>query len=136
MSVLVTVTLAIITSAGFWSVLQLMITRKGRVAEISRQDAETERLRQNIATGAIEKQKLMAEVESVALAAADIRYEKLETQSGNQREVMVTLVDVLETLVFRMRAAPDSENQIVLKVSNEEYLTARAALNKARTHLR
>lgn len=136
MNMLLTVVLALITSAGFWAVLQLFITRKGRTAEVARQYAETEKLQQDIATGAIEKRKLMAEVESAALAAADLRYEKLEAQSGLQRSVIVTLVDVLETLVFRMRAAPDSEDQIVLKVSSQEFLTARAALNGARTHLR
>lgn len=143
MNVMVTVVLAVITSAGFWSVLQLVITRKGRVAEISRQDAETEHLRQTVLTGDIERKKLMADVESAALASADRRYghlrndyDEVKAEAKEQRAVIVTLVDVLDTLVFRMRAAPDSNDQIVLSVSSQEFLTARAALVESRKHLR
>lgn len=136
MNMLVTVALALIASAGFWATMQLIITRKGRTAEIARQQAETEKLKQDVATGEVARRKLLAEVESTALAAADARYDKLAAQSGHQRAIIVTLVDIMDTLVFRMRAAPDSNDQINLAVSSHEYLAARSALNEARTHLR
>lgn len=143
MSIMVTVVIAVISSTGFWAVLSLFITRKGRTAEMSRQDAETEQLRSSIATGDIERRKLMADVESAALASADRRYahlrddyDEIKNYYKEQREALVTVVDVLDTLVFRMRAAPDSYDQITLSVSSQEFLTARAALVEARKHLR
>lgn len=143
MNMLLTIGLALIASAGFWATMQLIITRKGRTAEIARQYAETEKLKQSISTGEIEKRKLMADVESAALAAADSRYAHLHDDYNaltdtckEQRTAMVALIDVLDMLVFRMRAAPDSLDQIALTVSSTEYLTARATLNDARTHLR
>lgn len=143
MNVMVTVALAVITSAGFWSILQLIITRKGRIAEISRQDAETEHIRQTVLTSEVERKKLITEVESAALASADRRYahlrddyDEIKGYYKEQREALVTVVDVLDTLVFRMRAAPDSHDQITLSVSSNEFLTARSALVEARKHLR
>lgn len=140
---LLTVVLALITSAGFWAVLQLVITRKGRTAEIARQQAETEKVKQEAASGDINRQKLISEVTDAALRTADSRYahlhddyEELKTQSKEQRVVIVTLVDVLDHLVFKMRAAADATDQISLCVSSQEFLTARAALQEARTHLR
>jgi hypothetical protein len=142
-NMLLTVVLALITSAGFWAVLQLVITRKGRTAEIARQQAETEKVKQEAASGDINRQKLISEVTDAALRTADSRYahlhddyEELKTQSKEQRVVIVTLVDVLDHLVFKMRAAADATDQISLCVSSQEFLTARAALQEARTHLR
>lgn len=129
MNMLITVALALIASAGFWATMQLIITRKGRTAEAARQSAEAEKLKQDAATGAVEKRKLIDEIETAAVA-------RIHKDYDIQRGVIVTLVDVLETLVFRMRSASNSDDQIVLVVSNEEYLACRAALNEARKKLR
>lgn len=140
---LVTVALALIASAGFWATMQLVITRKGRTAEVARQQAETEKVKQEAASGDITRQKLISEVTDAALRTADSRYahlrddyDVLNDKNKEQRIVIVTLVDILDSLVFKMRAATDSAEQISLCVSSKEFLTARAALQEARTHLR
>jgi hypothetical protein len=51
MNLLMTTLAAVVTSAGFWACLQLIITRKGRTAEIARQKAETEKIQQEAASG-------------------------------------------------------------------------------------
>lgn len=142
-NMLITVAMALIASAGFWATMQLIITRKGRTAEIARQQAETERIKQDAASGDITRQKLISEVTNAALRTADSRYahlrddyDLLKDQNREQRTVVVTLVDVLESLVFKMRAVPDAYDQISLCVSSQEFMTARAALQEARTHLR
>lgn len=129
MNMLVTVALALIASAGFWATMQLIITRKGRTAEAARVLAETEKTKKDILTGDIERRKLIDEIEAKAVA-------RLKDDYATQRGVLVTVIDVLEMFMFRMRSAPNSEDQIILTISNEEYLTARATLNDARIKIR
>lgn len=147
---LVVVASSLIASAGFWATMQLIITRKGRTAEAARVAADTERIKQEAASGDVARQKLISEVSDAALRAADSRYAHLhddydEVKSENkeqraeirdQRAVIATLVDVFGVLVFRMRVAPDGDDLITLKVSSQEFLASRAALDEARIRLR
>lgn len=143
---LMTAALAVVTSAGFWGVLNLMVTRKGRTAEIARQNAETEKIRQETMSGENTRLKLLAEaqvaVQEEALKSGDVRYAGLRTdydevkiQCKEQRVVIATLVEIMDTMVFRMRTAPNDEDRIIVSVTAQEYLTARAALSEARKHL-
>lgn len=145
MNLLMTMLGGVITSAGFWAVLQLVITRKGRVAETARQNAETEKVKQEAQSGELSRQRILAEAQVVsqkaALDSADIRYaglrtdyDELKVQSKEQRAVLSTLVEIIDTLVFRMRTATD-EDRIIVAVTAQEYLAARAALSEARKHL-
>jgi hypothetical protein len=147
MNLLMTTLGAMITSAGFWGVLQLIITRKGRTAEVARQKAETEKTQQEAASGEINRQKILAEAQVVsqeaALRSADVRYaglrtdyDELKVQSKEQRAIIATLVEIMDTLVFRMRTAAGDDERIVVSVTAQEFLAARAALSEARTHLR
>lgn len=146
-NLLMTAVGSVITSAGFWAVLQLVITRKGRTAEIARQNAETEKVKQDAQSGELSRQKILAEAQVVsqktALESADVRYvglradyDELKLQSKGQREVISMLVEIMDTLVFRMRAATGDDDRIVVSVSAQEFLAARAALSEARMHLR
>lgn len=129
MSILVTVALALITSAGFWATVQLIVTRKGRTAEAAQLVAKTEKTRQDIATGEIDRRKLIDEIEANAV-------KRLHDDHDKQRGVIVMLIDVLETFMFRMRAAPHDDDLITLTITNAEYLSTRATLNDARIKLR
>jgi hypothetical protein len=81
--------------------------------------------------------------QEAALKSADVRYaglrtdyDELKVQSKEQRVVLGALVDILDTIVFRMRTAEGHDtDRIVVAVTSQEYLTARATLSEARKHL-
>lgn len=142
-NMLLTVLMALIASAGFWGCVQLLLTRKGRIAEAARVQADAEKLKQDAVTGETTRRKLIDEIQEAALRTADSRYAHLrddydELKDGNKqsRIVIVTLVDVLDSLVFKMRATPDADGNISLCVTAQDFLTARTALTEARQHLR
>jgi uncharacterized protein HemX len=138
----VTIVVALVSGTGGWSLLQFVLTRTGRKAEVARQQAETEKLREDQEAN---RQSILAAAQITAQKAAldsgDKRYGELrEDYDKNRkdlRELRIAtegLLDVVDTIVSRMRPQDESEMRMVT-VTAAEYLAARAAIREARTHL-
>lgn len=143
MNMAITVLVALISGTGGWSVLQFVLNRTGRKAEIARQEAETERVKEETAR---EKAAMLSEVQitaqTAALESADRRYRGLEQDYTDQRKTLnelrsatTTLIDTVDSLVRRMHAKEESE-EIIANISSAEFLAIRAALAEARMHIR
>lgn len=142
-NLVVTVLVALVSGTGGWGVLQFVLNRTGRKAEIARQEAETERLKEETAR---DKAAMLSEVQitaqTAALESADRRYRGLEQDYTDQRKSLnelrsatLTLIDTVDALVRRMHAKEENE-EIVVNLSSAEFLAIRAALAEARMHAR
>jgi uncharacterized protein HemX len=149
-NVAVTVIVALVSGTGGWGVLQFILTRTGRKAEIARQQAETERATQESEkfkqeTAAHESdllQRAQVIAQRTALDSAAKRYRELREDYEEQRRSLralrsatETLIDVVDAIAARMRPTKESET-VMVKVSAQEYLATRSAIAEARRHLR
>jgi hypothetical protein len=140
-----------VSAQGFWAALQFVMNRKGRKAEIARQDAATEKDKDD---AEISRQKLLAEsrieAQKVALDSwkeaygrlhddsddCERKYGECKTKLAQLCEATGALVEVFAGFIARMRAAQDSDSSvIVMKVSAQEFLALRAAISTVREHL-
>lgn len=149
-NVAVTIIVALVSGTGGWGILQFILTRTGRKAEIARQLAEaeksaqeSERFKQEIATHETDLlQRAQVVAQRTALDSAAKRYRELREDYEEQRQSLralrsatETLIDVVDAIAARMR--PTKESEIVMvKVSAAEYLATRTAIAEARRHLR
>jgi uncharacterized protein HemX len=142
-NLVVTVLVALISGTGGWGVLQFVLNRTGRKAEIARQEAETERVKEETAR---DKSQLLSEVQitaqTTALESADRRYKGLEQDYTDQRKMLNelrtatwTLIETVDSLVRKMHARDESD-EIKVNITHSDFLAIRAALAEARTHVR
>jgi uncharacterized protein HemX len=142
-NLVVTVLVALVSGTGGWGVLQFVLNRTGRKAEIARQEAETERIQEETQR---DKAAMLTEVQitaqTVALESADRRYKGLEQDHQDQRKVLNelrtatwTLIEIVDSLMRKMHSVEDSE-EVRIQISSGDFLALRAALSEARTHVR
>jgi hypothetical protein len=141
----------LVAAQGFWAFLQFVFNRKGRKAEIARQDAAIEKDKDDAETNRL---RLLAEsreaAQQVALDSWRVAYGRLHEDSDDcerkYRECKIklaqlceatsSLVDVFAGFISRMRAAQDADSDmVVMKVSAQEFLSLRSAIAAARDHL-
>jgi hypothetical protein len=149
-NVAVTIIVALVSGTGGWGVLQFILTRTGRKAEIARQLAEAEKATQEgervkLETAAHESdllQRAQVIAQRTALDSAAKRYRELREDYEEQRRSLralrsatETLIDVVDSIAARMRPTKESE-VVMVKVSAQEYLATRSAIAEARRHLR
>lgn len=159
MDAIVIIVGSLIGTKAFWDLLQLIVNRKGRKAEIARQESTVEIEKEKSKTD-VEHAKVLrlqaiaelrAEGQEEALRAWKTAYERLEADTGDCRskyerchteletvyDVAVTLTDVIAAFVAKMRATADeSSDLVIMKVTSQEFLDLRKAVQHARIHLK
>lgn len=138
----VVVTVAIVSSTGFYGVLQAIINRQGRIAEAARMHAEAEKLQGESDLARV--QFLLDSqlgVQRTAQEAADLRYKNLSedyhrnlAELRGLRRVAAALIYAVESLVSRCRPGRNSDSMMAT-IPVAEYLAARDAISAAREHL-
>jgi uncharacterized protein HemX len=137
-----TVILALASGTGGWSLLQFVLTRTGRKAEMARHQAETERIQREAENN---RQSILSAAQitaqKAALDSSEQRYKELRQDYDSTRFVLKelriateALIDVMDTVIGQMR--PQNETDIVVvTITSAEYLAARTAMREARHHL-
>lgn len=152
MNALVTILGALIVTKGFWDLLQLIVNRSGRKAEVARQAATTEidREKSRVSTEFAEVTRLKEAAEVTAAQwkssydrlqadweADTVKHEARRTELARVYAVASHCVDVFATWVARMRAAADdSTGTITVKVTGDDFLALRTTISDTRLELR
>lgn len=149
MNYAVTILVALVSGGGGLGIVQLFLTRTGRKAEISRQAAETERLRNESAKAKEETEannrKILAAAQiaaqQAALESSDRRfnqvqsdYENLRVRQGDLRSATEELVEIVEQLLSSA-GVPTRSTSVTINITWSIYKEARSAIKRARDHL-
>lgn len=144
-SYVATVIAAVLSSSGIWGVIQLVLQRRSRRADLVKEardqrQAQIEAIRQEE-----DRAELLAEAQSVAqrsaLESAAGRYDALnkdymECREGLRqiRSVTYLLVDAFVAMLGQMRPDPDGATYTA-RYTLEEIAKAHVAIDEARRHL-
>jgi chromosome segregation ATPase len=139
---IVAIVVAVITAIGGSGLLQHFLTKAQREADNQLKAQEADQSREIAETN---KRDILAQAQiaaqQAALDSSDERYNNLKGDYDETRKSLKdlryateTLIDVVDTLVSKMR--PDNGEQIIsVTVTAAEYLAARSAIREARAHL-
>jgi uncharacterized protein HemX len=148
-NVAVTILVALVSGTGGWGILQFVLTRTGRKAEIARKHAETERLQIESAKAREDTEannrKILAAAQiaaqQAALESSDRRYAELKSdyehtriRMGDLRSATEELVEVIEQLIYSA-GVPTKTASVYITVTWTVYREARSAIKRARDHL-
>jgi molecular chaperone GrpE (heat shock protein) len=152
-NVVMTVVVALVSGTGGWSILQFILNRTGRKAEIARQHAETEKIKEDVEAN---NRKVLAAAQiaaqQAALESSRERYSQLRNdydesrrefaelrdssrlQFNDLRSATEELIDIMETFLSQV-APKNGDDVIIIPMTTEDYRAARTAIRLARSHL-
>lgn len=133
---------ALITALGGTGTIQYFLNRNTRKAEAARAQAEQEQRKKD---KFYEDEELLAKARNQAQRAAiesskqrydelDKAYNRTSHRLWELQEATAALIDVVDTMVSRMRPS-NNVDTVIVQVTPAEYLAARTAIREARRHL-
>lgn len=130
---LVTFVVALVSGTGGWSVLQMIINRKGRKAEAARLTAQTEQAHLETQQAEAKRQQILSDLQAraqqIAIESASNAYERVTAECDACRAELKDLRRATETLVRLVEDAlpylaaladivpPDFEDRVRLAIS-------------------
>lgn len=137
---LVTIIVALISSSGFFGLVQTLTNRRGRKAVAARDEAEAEKARLDKKKAAVDRASMLVDAQALAQAtalnSADMAYSRVANECAACREELGELRVVTEVLLTAIAAMIDRARPgDPLTVTTEELDTVHTAMRSARSHL-